>query len=130
LLPSKARSPRQHRAAPGTASHPAIEQAALDILRAASEKLASAKTVSFVARGAFDVPARNGAPLFYFTRSEVTLVRPSLRAATGPVVFCPYRHRLQSRIKHLHFGVALPRHFYEFMVLISLCYLVLARRSK
>jgi hypothetical protein len=77
LLPSKARSPRQHRAAPGTASHPAIEQAALDILRAASEKLASAKTVSFVARGAFDVPARNGAPLFYFTRSEVTLVRPN-----------------------------------------------------
>jgi hypothetical protein len=77
LLPSKARSPRQHRAAPGTASNRAIEQAALDILRAASEKLASAKTVSFVARGAFDVPARNGAQLFYFTRSEVTLVRPN-----------------------------------------------------
>jgi hypothetical protein len=59
------------------AAHPAIEPAALDILKAAGEKLASAKRISFVARGAFDVPSRNGQPLFYFTRSEVLLERPN-----------------------------------------------------
>jgi hypothetical protein len=64
-------------AAPSDAAHPAIEPAALDILKAASEKLARAKSISFVAHGAFDVPARNGQPLFYHTRSEVLLVRPN-----------------------------------------------------
>ena len=59
------------------AAHPAIEPAALDILKAASEKLASAKSISFHALGAFDVPARNGQPLFYFSRSDVLLARPN-----------------------------------------------------
>jgi hypothetical protein len=55
-------------AASGTA-HPAIEPAALEILKASSEKLARAKSISFVALGAFDVPARSG--------SEILLVRPN-----------------------------------------------------
>jgi hypothetical protein len=59
------------------AAHPAVEPAALDILKAASEKLASAKSISFHALGAFDVPARNGQPLFYFSRSDVLLARPN-----------------------------------------------------
>jgi hypothetical protein len=59
------------------AAHPAIEPAALDILKATSEKLAAAKSISFHALGAFDVPARNGQPLFYYSRSEVLLVRPN-----------------------------------------------------
>jgi len=67
----------ERKPAPADAAHPAIEPAALDILRAASEKLAAAKSMSFVARGAFDVPSRNGQPLFYFTRSEVLLERPN-----------------------------------------------------
>ncbi|MEJ0091964.1 MAG: DUF2092 domain-containing protein [Methylocella sp.] len=58
-------------------AHPAIDQAALDILKAASDRLANAKSLSFVALGAFDVPARNGQPLFYHTRSDVLLVRPN-----------------------------------------------------
>ncbi len=64
-------------AAASEPDHPAIEPAALAILKAASDKLAQAKTISFVARGAFDVPARNGQPLFYLTRSEVLLARPN-----------------------------------------------------
>ncbi len=64
-------------AASAEAGHPAIEPAALDILRATSEKLAAAKTISFHALGAFDVPARNGQPLFYYSRSEVLLARPN-----------------------------------------------------
>jgi hypothetical protein len=59
------------------AVRPAIEPAALEILKASSEKLAAAKTISFHALGAFDVPARNGQPLFYYTRSEVLLARPN-----------------------------------------------------
>ncbi|HUI21252.1 MAG TPA: DUF2092 domain-containing protein [Methylocella sp.] len=64
-------------AAPGSAAHPDIESAALEILKAASEKLAGAKQISFTAHGAFDLHARNGQPLFYHTRSEVLLVRPN-----------------------------------------------------
>ncbi len=60
----------------GEAAHPAIEPAALEILKASSEKLAAAKTISFDALTAFDVPARNGQPLFYYSRSEVLLARP------------------------------------------------------
>ena len=59
------------------AAHPAVEPAALEILKASSEKLAAAKNISFHALGAFDVPARNGQPLFYFTRSDVLLARPN-----------------------------------------------------
>lgn len=54
-----------------------LDPAALAILKAASDKLAAAKTISFVARGAFDVPAADGQPLFYLTRSEVLLDRPN-----------------------------------------------------
>jgi hypothetical protein len=64
-------------ATPTAPAHPVIEQAVLDILKATSDKLATAKRISFVARGAFDVPSRNSQPLFYFTRSEVLLVRPN-----------------------------------------------------
>ncbi len=58
-------------------AHPAIEPAALDLIKAMSEKLAAAKSIAFVAHGAFDVPARNGQPLFYHTRSDILLVRPN-----------------------------------------------------
>ncbi|SFK68296.1 DUF2092 domain-containing protein [Methylocapsa palsarum] len=61
----------------GDTSHPAVDPAALSILKATSEKLAAAKTISFHALGAFDVPARNGQPLFYYNRSEVLLARPN-----------------------------------------------------
>jgi hypothetical protein len=63
--------------APSSEAHPAIEPAALSILEATSEKLAAAKSISFRALGAFDVPARNGQPLFYYNRSEVLLARPN-----------------------------------------------------
>lgn len=62
--------------APSTQKAPAIEPEALALVKAMSDKLAEAKSIAFVATGAFDVPARNGHPLFYTTRSEVLLVRP------------------------------------------------------
>jgi hypothetical protein len=52
------------------------------------DKLAAAKSLSFVSRGAFDVPAANDEPLFYMTLSEVMMQRPDklkvIVAGDGP----------------------------------------------
>lgn len=70
--------------APSAQKPPAIEPEALALVKAMSDKLAEAKSIAFVATGAFDVPARNGHPLFYTTRSEVLLVRPDKLRVTVP----------------------------------------------
>lgn len=59
------------------AQAPAIEPKALEILKAMSTKLASAKTVSFTVATAFDQPGRNGQPILYATESNVALQRPN-----------------------------------------------------
>jgi len=69
----------QGRPAPPKASPakaPVIDPVALALIKATSDKLATAKSVSFTTSGAFDVPARNSQPLLYFTRSDVLMVRP------------------------------------------------------
>jgi hypothetical protein len=53
-----------------------VEPAALELVKTMSDTLSSAKALSFDVRGAFDVPAGNGQPLFYYTLSHVTLERP------------------------------------------------------
>jgi len=53
-----------------------LEPKAIDILKAASAKLAAAKTLSFTAVATYESPARTGQPLAYTTLSEVTLERP------------------------------------------------------
>jgi hypothetical protein len=58
------------------AKAPAVDPAALALIKTMSDTLAAAKSISFTTVGAFDVPARNGQPLFYFTRSEVLMARP------------------------------------------------------
>ncbi|HKM68792.1 MAG TPA: DUF2092 domain-containing protein [Stellaceae bacterium] len=65
------------------APQPAIEPAALAILKAMSEKLATAKTISFTAVSTYESPAINGQPLYYTTTSQVTVQRPDkLRVVT------------------------------------------------
>jgi hypothetical protein len=54
----------------------AIEPKALALIKDMSETLAKAGSISFNVRHAFDEPAANGQPLFYFISSEVTLQRP------------------------------------------------------
>jgi hypothetical protein len=54
----------------------AIEPKALALLKDMSETLAKAGSISFNVRRAFDEPAANGQPLFYFSSSDVTLQRP------------------------------------------------------
>jgi hypothetical protein len=60
-----------------------IEPKAIDILKAASSRLAAARTMSFTAVVFYESPSRLGTPLVYTTRSEVTLQRPDrLRVIT------------------------------------------------
>jgi hypothetical protein len=69
--------------APAAAATPALEPKAVDILKAASARLAAAKTMSFTALATYESPSRLGPPLVYTTISEVTLERPDkLRVIT------------------------------------------------
>jgi hypothetical protein len=68
---------------------PVLEPKALEILKAASDRLAAARSMSFTAVISYESPRRLGPPLVYTTTSEVTLQRPDkLRVITpgdGPV---------------------------------------------
>jgi hypothetical protein len=55
---------------------PDLEPKALELLKASSDRLAAAHTMSFTAVEIFEHPSRHGHPLAYSTRSEVTLQRP------------------------------------------------------
>jgi hypothetical protein len=65
-----------------------LEPKALEILKATSDKLAAAHTMSFTAVELFEHLTRQGAPLGYTTKYEVTLQRPDklrvLKPADGP----------------------------------------------
>ena len=60
-----------------TAKAPQLEPKALEILKAMSAKLASAKTIGFTVTTAFDQPGVNNQPILYGTKSEVALARPN-----------------------------------------------------
>ncbi len=53
-----------------------IEPRAIDLLKAASARLAAARTMTFTAVVTYEHPSRYGPPLAYTTTSEVTLQRP------------------------------------------------------
>jgi len=71
--------------APG---EPVLEPKAIAILKASSERLAAARTMSFTAVVAYESPSRLGPALVYATRSAVTLQRPDklrvIQSADGP----------------------------------------------
>jgi hypothetical protein len=68
---------------PKPPEHPAIENAALEILQATSQRVSHAKTLSFTAVTTYEAPARDGQPLFYATVSQVRVQRPNkLRVVT------------------------------------------------
>ncbi len=61
-----------------------LEPKAVEILKAASARLAAARTLSFTAVIADEAPSRLGPPLLYASRSEVALQRPDrLRVVTS-----------------------------------------------
>jgi hypothetical protein len=62
---------------------PQLEPKAIAILKAMSDRLAAARTMTFSALTTYESPARTGQPLAYTTLSEVTLERPDkLRVIT------------------------------------------------
>lgn len=61
-----------------------IEPKALAILKAASERLAGAKTLSFTAYVSEESPSRLGPALLYTTRYDVTLQRPNKLRVISP----------------------------------------------
>ena len=65
-----------------------IEPKAIEILKAACDRLAAAGSMSFTAVVTYENPSRLGTPLAYTTKSEVTLQRPDklrvITPADGP----------------------------------------------
>jgi len=60
-----------------------LEPKAVDILKAASARLAAAKSMAFTAVVSYESPSRLGPPLIYSSKSEVILQRPNkLRVLT------------------------------------------------
>ena len=69
--------------APAPAVEPVLEPKALEILKAASDRLAAARAMRFTAVMSYESSSRLGPPLVYTTTSEVTLQRPDkLRVIT------------------------------------------------
>jgi len=67
-----------------TQTKPVLEPKAIDLLKAASSRLAAAHSMSFTAVVTYDSPSRLGIPLAYTTKSDVILQRPDkLRVITS-----------------------------------------------
>ncbi len=80
--PTKKKTAPPAKPAP-TAAPPALEPKALAILKASSDRLAAAHTVAFTALETYESPSRQGHPLVFVNKSEVTLQRPDkLRVIT------------------------------------------------
>lgn len=86
--PPAKKKPAAPKVPPATAPALQLEPKALEILKATSDRLAGAHTMSFTAVELFEHLTRQGAPLGYTTKYEVTLQRPDklrvLKPADGP----------------------------------------------
>ena len=64
-------------------THPALEPKAIELLKASSDRLAAAHTMAFTAVETYESPSRQGHPLVFANKFEVTLERPDkLRVLT------------------------------------------------
>lgn len=55
---------------------PVLEPKAIELLKAASSRLAEARSMAFTATVTYESPSRFGPPLAYTTKSDVILQRP------------------------------------------------------
>jgi hypothetical protein len=69
---------------PSADAAPALEPKAIEILKAASNRLAAAHSMTFTADVTYESPTRQGPPLVYATQSDVTLVRPNKLRVISP----------------------------------------------
>src|SRR5438132_4925912 len=86
--PKKKAKPVAAEASPAPEASPALEPKAIEILKAASSRLAAARTLKFTAIEFYESSSRQGHPLSLTTKSEVTLQRPDklrvIMSADGP----------------------------------------------
>ena len=86
MVPARAQQPAA--APPDLGLRVELEPKALDLLKAMSDRLAAATSMTFTAVTTYESPARTGEPLAYTTLSEVTLQRPDklkvITPADGP----------------------------------------------
>jgi hypothetical protein len=61
---------------PANVYKPVIEPKAMDLLKATSDRLAAAKSMSFTAVVGYEYPSKLGPPIVYSTRYDVTMQRP------------------------------------------------------
>jgi hypothetical protein len=81
--PQAAKPAKASKKAPPPAVEPVLEPKAMEILKAASDRLAAAHAMRFTAVISYESSSRLGPPLIYTTTSEVTLQRPDkLRVIT------------------------------------------------
>src|SRR5207247_5303717 len=73
----KKAKPTAAETSPAPEATPSLEPKALDILKAASSRLAAARTMKFNAVHFYESPSRHGHPLAFTTKSEVTLQLPA-----------------------------------------------------
>jgi hypothetical protein len=66
----------QTKKTPATPPKPDLEPKAIELLKAVSSRLAAAHTLSFTAVQIFESPSRQGPPLAYAKKTDVTLQRP------------------------------------------------------
>jgi len=75
-------------ASPAPEATPSLEPKAIEVLKAASNRLAAARTLKFNAVHFYESSSRHGHPLAFTTKSEVTLQRPDklrvIMSADGP----------------------------------------------
>src|SRR5207244_6692971 len=75
-------------ASPAPQATPSLEPKAIEVLKAASNRLAAARTLKFNAIHFYESSSRHGHPLAFTTKSEVTLQRPDklrvIISADGP----------------------------------------------
>jgi hypothetical protein len=77
----RAKSPRK---AAAPAPEPVLEPKAIEVLKAASNRLAAARTMRFTAVISYENPSLLGPPLVYTTKSDVVVQRPDkLRVITS-----------------------------------------------
>jgi hypothetical protein len=62
---------------PANPPKPDLEPKAIELLKAVSSRLAGAHTLSFTAVQIFESPSRQGPPLAYAKKTDVTLQRPA-----------------------------------------------------
>src|SRR5215831_3097013 len=74
--PATTKTAKPTKTTTSSAYKPVVEPQAMAFLKATSDRLAAAKTMSFTAVASYEYPSKLGPPIVYTTRYDVTMQRP------------------------------------------------------